>query len=110
MDIEQIKAENGIIVKLSGRMDATTAPHFEKQCGVLVDQGVHRLAVDFTGLEYISSAGLRSILTIGKKLKASGGALCLCSMSGMVKEVFDISGFTGIFPVFVSPESALENP
>ncbi|MFW6324259.1 MAG: STAS domain-containing protein [Desulfovibrionales bacterium] len=109
MKIELKEKGNGTVVCLSGRMDAETAPLFQEQCSALGVQNGARLAVDFSDLEYISSAGLRGILAVGKKLKATNGTLCLCNMNGMVKEVFEISGFTGIFPVFDSTESALES-
>lgn len=103
------KREGGIIVvEIRGRMDASTAPQFETKCYGFLEDGEKRIVIDFTGLEYISSAGLRSILSIGKKLKNRGGSLSVCQMSGMVQEVFDISGFTSIFPAYDTVEDALE--
>jgi anti-anti-sigma factor len=55
----------------------------------------------------MSSAGLRSILSLGKKVKAQGGSLVFCNLQGMVQEVFDVSGFTSIFSVYASQEEAL---
>lgn len=96
-----------MVVKVVGRMDATSAPQFEEECAKWIEQGEKNLVVDMGGLEYISSAGLRSILATGKKLKGSGGVLVFGNMQGMVKEVFDISGFTSIFPVYDTLEAAL---
>ncbi len=101
------KIGQAVTIKVIGRMDAVTAPDFEKQCGQWLDQGENHLAVDLSGLEYISSAGLRAILGTGKKLKARGGSLVFGGMSPMVKEVFTISGFAAIFPVYDDLESAL---
>lgn len=64
--------------------------------------------MDLSGVEYISSAGLRSLLVLGKRIKAKGGTLLLVGLQGMVKEVFDISGFAALFPVHASHEEALE--
>ncbi len=88
-------------------MDAVTAPEFEQECDRWIDQGSNDLVVDLSGLEYISSAGLRVILGVGKKVKSNQGSLIFGGMSGMVKEVFEISGFSSIFPVHDSLESAL---
>ena len=107
MDFMSTKVDQAVTIKATGRMDAATAPLFEQECMRWVEQGDTNLIVDFSGLEYISSAGLRIILSVGKKLKSQGGSLAFGGMSAMVKEVFDISGFASIFPVHISLEAAL---
>ena len=107
MDFESKDVGKAVTVKATGRMDAVTAPTFEQECMRWVEKGKVNLIVDFSGLEYISSAGLRVILGVGKKLKAQDGSLVFGGMSAMVKEVFDISGFASIFPVHESVEAAL---
>ena len=64
---------------------------------------------DLTALEYVSSAGLRCVLAIAKKLKASEGTLALCGLSGLVKEVFSVSGFDSFFPVYETVDEAIKN-
>ncbi|MCF8104178.1 MAG: STAS domain-containing protein [Desulfohalobiaceae bacterium] len=101
--------EQGVMtIKVSGRLDAGNAPEFEKECANCLDEGDTHLLVGLEDLEYISSAGLRSILSTGKKLKARGGDLILCSLNGMVQEVFDISGFSSIFSIYDTMEAALD--
>ncbi len=107
MDFVSTNVDKAVTIKATGRMDAVTAPMFEQECMRWVEQGHLHLIVDFIGLEYISSAGLRVILGVGKKLKAQAGSLAFGGMSAMVKEVFDISGFASIFPVYDSMEAAL---
>ena len=93
--------KNGFwVVRLEGRLDIGNAAEFEKECLAWIGQGQHRLVLDFGGLEYISSAGLRSILAATKKLKAQNGSLSLCSLSGLVEEVVTVSGFDNILRVF----------
>ena len=58
--------------------------------------------IDFASLNYISSAGLRSVLVVGKRIEGKGGSLRVCSLKGIVKTVFEVAGFTAIFPVFES--------
>lgn len=96
-----------LVIKVEGRMDIATSPEFEKNCAALMEQGHQKVVIDFAGLEYISSAGLRSILAIAKKLKSGGGSLSLCSLTGLVKEVFDLSGFDNFLPIFTDVEQAL---
>ena len=64
--------------------------------------------IDLTGVEYISSAGLRCFLVLHKRLKAVSGTLDLSGLQGMVKEVFNISGFATLFPVHPTLEKAVE--
>lgn len=108
MEVEGTKKEKAFVVRVKGRMDAVTAPDFEKRCATWVEADEKVIVLDFNGLEYISSAGLRSILATGKKLKTQGGKLLFCNMNGMVRGVFDISGFASIFPIFETLEQALE--
>ena len=109
MECTSHKENNTVVLKASGRLDAVTAPEFDKSYGTWISQGETRMVIDLSGLEYISSAGLRCFLVLGKRLKAGGGLLTLTGLSGVVREVFDISGFSNLFPVFPSLEKALES-
>ena len=100
----------GRSILLSGRLDARSAPDFEKAALAAVDEcpGVcPHMIIDFSGLEYISSAGLRSILVLAKRLTPCGGKVVLCGMSGVVEEVFGVSGFDSFLPVTKSRDEAL---
>jgi anti-anti-sigma factor len=109
MEIENTGKEEGrFIIAVTGRMDAVTAPEFENRMLDWIDAGETQLIVDLGGLEYISSAGLRSILTIAKNLKTKQGKLVLCALRDTVKEVFEISGFSTIIPVCESVGAAVE--
>jgi len=63
--------------------------------------------LDLAGVDYLSSAGLRSILTLGKHAQSSGGKLVLCGIRGTVREIFEISGFLSLFPVADDMEQAV---
>ncbi|MBC8420467.1 MAG: STAS domain-containing protein [Pseudomonadota bacterium] len=102
------KNKDCLIVTVEGRMDAVTAPEFERCLKEWIDEGETLFIVDFGGLDYISSAGLRSILTIAKSLKLKKGQIALSALRSTVKEVFEISGFSTIIPVFESVEAALK--
>ncbi|MBU4200616.1 MAG: STAS domain-containing protein [Verrucomicrobia bacterium] len=107
MEIVSMKKENAMLIRLKGRMDVVTSPAFEQACDKVILGGDKLLVLDLGGLEYISSAGLRSILGVDKKIKAQGGKLALCNLMGMVKEVFHVSGFAEMFPTFDTVEAAL---
>jgi anti-anti-sigma factor len=101
------KENNAIIVKIVGRMDAVTAPEFEKALSAWIDESEKYFVVDLSSLEYISSAGLRSILIIAKKLKALNGKIVLAAMEESVNEVFEISGFNSIIPIHDTVQAAI---
>ncbi|MDA8307424.1 MAG: STAS domain-containing protein [Deltaproteobacteria bacterium] len=109
MDVNGYKQDKFFIVRVSGRMDATTAPEFEKSCLEWIGQGESMLIVDLKDLEYMSSAGLRSILIVGKKIKSAGGTLSFSSLTPNVEHVFSISGFGSMFKIHDSLEKALQN-
>jgi stage II sporulation protein AA (anti-sigma F factor antagonist) len=107
MEIKTSKEINATIVTITGRMDAVTAPEFEKTIKQLIDEGNCSFIVDFQGMDYISSAGLRALLATAKLLKGKGGQLLFANIVGTVKEVFDISGFGSIFQTHDSITAAL---
>jgi anti-anti-sigma factor len=108
MDISTKKEPTALVVTVSGRMDAVTAPEFEKSISDFITQGEKVFVVNLSGLEYISSAGLRSILACTKRLKELSGKLIFSGLQGYVKEVFSISGFNGIFKIYESDSEGLK--
>lgn len=108
--MEIIKSEdNGVaILELKGRMDAVTSPEAEKALRELFDGGSAKLLIDLKNLEYISSAGLRVLLVAAKTIQQKSGKLALASLTDVVKEVFEISGFSSIFKLFASRDDALK--
>jgi anti-anti-sigma factor len=69
--------------------------------------GADKLLLDLAALDYISSAGLRIILSAARQMKSRSGRLVLCSLSNQIREVFEISGFTGILVISSSREEAM---
>jgi anti-anti-sigma factor len=107
MEIAKRKEKDVSIVAVSGRIDAITAPDFEKSLDELIAAGDRVILIDLSALGYISSAGLRSILSSAKKLKALTGEILFTGLQGPVEEVFQISGFKSIFKIFPSEAEAL---
>ncbi len=98
------------VLRMGGRLDAITAPELEHTYRQCVDAGTRRVVLDFQGVEYISSAGLRAVLLVGRLVQAAGGTLALASLHDSVKAVLELSGFYTLFPVYDSVETALERP
>jgi anti-anti-sigma factor len=94
------------IVAITGSMDSATSPEAQKSLTAVL-AGAKKVALDFSGLDYISSAGLRVLLGAAKQLRASGGKLGMFGLNQSVKEVFEISGFSTILPIYPSEAEAL---
>ena len=94
-------------VVAGGRLDVMGAPEIEASCKKLISEGTKRLLLDMASVEYISSAGLRSLLVLAKAMKASGGTLVLCSLTAAVREVMEISGFDNILSLAADRSAAM---
>ena len=108
MAIRTRNDRDAVVVEVSGRLDAVTAPEFEAALNASIQQGNLRYVIDLDGLEYVSSAGLRGILVIAKLLRSKGGQLRFANVRGTVREVFDISGFGSILTIDESVAVALD--
>ena len=108
MEIRETSVGDVVVLELDGRLDTKTSHLLEKKLLDLMGEGKLRIVVDMASIQYISSAGLRVLLMLGKKLNATdNGHLVLCSMNENVREVFDIAGFTAVFTIRNSRAEAL---
>ena len=94
MTIETISNGAETVLKVNGRLDTTTAPALEATVTETV-ANCDQLVLDFAGLEYISSAGLRVILKAQKSMMAKGG-MKLVNVNETIMEIFEITGFSDI--------------
>jgi len=109
MKLEEKREGNVAILTLNGRLDAYSSNELERSISALIDDGSVRLVVNFDGVEYISSSGLRVLLTSQKRLKKEEGDLKLACLKPYVKEVFDIAGFTQLFAIYEQEEEAVNS-
>lgn len=107
MNIGRRTHDDVTVVAFGGNLDSTTSPEAQQAIDGVLAGGARKLVVDFSALDYISSAGLRVLLATARRLSGSGGALRLCGLNQAVREVFDISGFSTIFAVFATEADAL---
>ena len=108
MELTVDKQNQISIVAASGKLDAAGAPTLEARCKALIKEGANRLLLDFAKVEYVSSAGLRSLLVLAKAVKSAGGAMVLCSLVPAVRDVMTISGFDNILPLAADRAAALD--
>ncbi len=102
--------EGRLIVCVQGRLDSNTSPVFDRESETWLGMGNSQVILDLKNLEYISSAGLRSLITLNRKLKSRQGSLALCHLQDMVAKVIMISGFRSFLPIYGSLEEALHPP
>ena len=107
MDIREEMQGGVCVVTARGRLDATASTAFAERVEKLIGGAKPRLLVDFAGVDFVSSAGLRVVLSLTKKIKALGGVFALCAVQRPVLEVLDITGFTPMIEIHADQPSAL---
>ena len=102
-----IKRENIALVYLNGYLDAHSAPQLEEEIMGLLDQNQFKIIVEFSNLEYISSAGLGVFMTFIEQIRDSGGDMKLTNMTEKVQTVFDLLGFNILFEIYNNLDEAV---
>jgi len=110
LELKQDRIADVVILTVSGRVDHTSADQFRvllwphlAACAASGD----RLVLELSGLEYISSAGLRVLMLASRDVKARDGTLMVCGLQPIVKEIFEISRFNIVFNVLPDRGAAL---
>jgi stage II sporulation protein AA (anti-sigma F factor antagonist) len=99
VDIVQDRDNGVVILKLKGHLDSSAASSAEAGLAAALGDGPPHLAIDCTELDYISSAGLRVLLILARKIQAMQGKVALFGFLDNVREVFSVSGFDRIFAI-----------
>ncbi len=94
MEIRHHKTAGVAVVTLSGRFDAPSAPEAEDAFKGYLQDGTKKVLIDLSGVEYISSGGLRVIIMVTKALEKVNGTLKLCGLTPFVSEVFEITNLS----------------
>ena len=97
MIINKKQDGSALVVALEGRLDTTTAPELEQELKSSLD-GITDLTLDMTNLDYISSAGLRVLLS-AHKIMLKQGKMKVTNVSEIVREVFEVTGFSDILTI-----------
>lgn len=108
IEIELEEVENKYIFRLQGRIDAITSPVLETKINQLIDQKRHNILLDFTNIEYLSSAGLRLLLSASKKLQALQGRLVIFALADEVLEIVKMAGFERVLSLAKQERDALK--
>ncbi|MBS4168504.1 STAS domain-containing protein [Parachlamydia sp. AcF125] len=107
IEISEEQEQGILIFHLKGRLDPISSVKAEEKILEKIKEGSSKLLMDFSQVTYLSSAGMRMLLSTSKKLKALSGKLVLCCVTSNVMDVLKMSGFDHIFVIATSKEQAL---
>lgn len=107
MEIRIQESGRAWVVAVAGKLDALSVGDYEKAMSQLIGAGKMRFVVDFAKLDYISSAGLRVLLTTAKQLKPKDGAALYANVPGHVREVFAVTGLDSILELYDTLDAAV---
>jgi len=106
LDINREMLHGVAVYRITGRIDGLTSPDLESAVGSAIDGGTPRIILDMRAVNYVSSAGLRSILSTAKRAKTAEGGLAVFGLQPAVNEVFVASGFHNALPVVADESEA----
>lgn len=107
LNIEEKIVGSILILRLEGRIDAVSSGILDKSLSGVIEKQHDKIALDFTKVDYLSSAGMRLLLSTTKKLKAANGVLCLFSIHDDVMEIIKMAGFERILTIYPLEKDAL---
>jgi len=107
LDITTTDREEKTVLSINGRIDTSTAPDLEQAINRQIDDQKRQILLNFAGVTYISSGGLRVLLATAKKLKNPGDKFGLCCLAPEVLKILKLAGFTSIFAIYPSEGEAL---
>ncbi len=107
MDISTTSYKRCELVKVAGRIDSASAPRFEEALQEVLERKRYNIVLDLSGLEYISSAGLRAMVSTQKVCKEHGGQLVLAAVPKAIQEVLDLTGLDALFTAYPDTVSAV---
>ncbi len=94
------------VVRMVGRLDAASAETFKHKVKELIHRGQHHFVLDFSLLRMLSSTGLNALLTVFRDLQKHQGEVRIANLQSYVREVFDLTGYSTMFKLYESVESA----
>jgi anti-anti-sigma factor len=95
-----------VVVDLKGKLDPRTE---ERTQQLLLERaaGARNMVLDLSAVGYVSSAGLRVLLTAAQRVREAGGRLSLCAVPSYIKQVLDLAGFSSMFPIYDTRDEAV---
>lgn len=107
MQIETQEHKRVVVVTVEGRIDSATAGEFEDALNEFTQQGKNNIVLDLSDVDFISSAGLRVLVTARKAVKGAGGEIVFANSSEQVLETLEIAGLDVLFDQYPDRETAV---
>ena len=107
MDVLVEEKGDIIVMRVKGRLDAASSPQLEKSLNSIVEGGHFKIVLNFADVEYLSSAGMRLMLAISKKLQHLEGKVVACNVSDEVMEVIKMAGFNQVIEFYPNEQESL---
>ena len=107
---DAVGVPNGVVVKVKGDIDSTTATTFSDEIFAILNNGpVVNIIVDLSDLRYVNSTGLGTFLNITKSVRLKGGSFAICNVNENISDVIDIIGATAVLSIFANVDEALNS-
>ena len=107
MTINESNEGGVVVVSPQGRIDSTSSATLDHHLQALAAAGKTRVVIDFSGVDYISSAGLRVMLSLAKRARDQKGRVALFGMNDSVRQVFELAGFVALFTITAARAEAV---
>ncbi|MEL6820566.1 MAG: STAS domain-containing protein [Calditrichota bacterium] len=107
MELKTIIHDNILIVRCSGKMDALSVVEFKKTVGGMVEAGKKHVILDLSGIDFLDSSGLGSMVSLLKLVRSKGGDIKLCGPNGMVRSVLELTRFHLLFDILDNCQQAV---
>jgi anti-sigma B factor antagonist len=109
VSIEVVDHDKAVLLVAQGRIDSMNANQFGASVAQVIEQGRNRIALDLSQVDYMSSAGLRELVSAVKKLRKNAGDMRIANPSPRVREVMEMAGLDTIFLIFDTSGEAVES-
>ena len=108
MTFSEEKTDGVLVLAINGKIHTEASEELLRKLNTLIDQGERHLLLDFSGVEYINSSGLRTLLIVAKKLNGLSGKIVIAKATEWVQQVLQISGCASVIGIYPSKEEALK--
>ena len=108
-DLREDQKGDVMTLRIKGRLDALTSPNAEKRIFDAINNGQQKVLIDLAGVTYLSSAGMRMLLSTSKKLRTLSGKMAVCCTTVNVLDVLKMSGFDHVLELFKTEDEALKH-
>lgn len=109
MDVQVEEKGDVVVIRAQGRLDAASSPQLEKRINSIIDAGHFKLILNFAGIDYLSSAGMRLMLAVFKKLRHLEGKIVACCLNDEVMDVIKMAGFHQVLEIYSTEDESFNH-